>query len=76
MALEVIVTLSEVGSTMMKKESPSFIAPLIQCILKMMADIEDDENWSYADEIVDEDNDKLVLLLSLLFYFPRQFLVI
>jgi len=58
LALEVIITLCEVGSAMMKKESQSYIGPLVLAILKMMADIDDDENWSFADEIVDEDNDK------------------
>jgi hypothetical protein len=60
LALEVIVTLCEVGSLMMKKESSIYIGPLIQHILKMMADLEDDEMWSFADEIVDEDNDRYV----------------
>lgn len=45
---------------MMKKESQSYIGPLIQHILKMMADLEEDEMWSFADEVVDEDNDRLV----------------
>ncbi|XKL61021.1 hypothetical protein PGB90_008078 [Kerria lacca] len=57
LALEVIVTLCEVGSVMMRKESPSYISTLILCVLKMMTDVEEDENWSFTDEIVDEDND-------------------
>lgn len=63
LALEVIITLCEVGSAMMKKESQSYIEPLVLAILKMMADIEDDENWSFSDEIVDEDNDKSALTI-------------
>lgn len=58
LALEIIVTLCEVGSVMMRKEAPNYIARLIQQILKMMADIEEDPKWSCADEIIDEDNDK------------------
>lgn len=46
---------------MMKKEAHSYIGPLVQSILKMMADLEEDQEWSCSDEIVDEDNDKLVI---------------
>ncbi|XP_065207829.1 importin-5 [Planococcus citri] len=57
LALEVIVTLSEVGSAMMKKEAQNYVGPLVQSILKMMADLEEDQEWSCSDEIVDEDNE-------------------
>lgn len=69
LALEVIITLCEVGSVMMKKESPTYIEPLVLAILKMMTDIDDDENWSFSDEIVDEDNDKLEL--TNFFFFSK-----
>lgn len=47
---------------MMKKESPSYIGPLVQLVLKMMADLDEDSLWNFTDEVVDEDNDKLVFL--------------
>lgn len=66
LALEVIVTLSEVGSAMMKKEAQSYVGPLVQSILKMMADLDEDQEWSCSDEIVDEDNEKLVIEFSII----------
>lgn len=62
MALEALVTLCEVGPGMMKKELRTYIGPLVQLILKMMTEVEEDPTWSFTDEIVDEDNEKLVWL--------------
>lgn len=57
MALEALITLCEVGPGMMKKELRTYIGPLVQLILKMMTEVEEDPTWSFADEIVDEDNE-------------------
>lgn len=57
LCLEVLVTLSETAPAMMRKVSNKFIPGLIPLILTMMVDIEDDPEWSVADEITDEDND-------------------
>lgn len=61
---------------MMKKESPTYIEPLVLAILKMMTDIDDDENWSFSDEIVDEDNDKLESTNVFFFFFFQSSVII
>lgn len=43
---------------MMRKESAKYIHELVPVILKMMADLEEDEQWSAADEILEDDNDR------------------
>ncbi|XP_054270328.1 importin-5 isoform X2 [Macrosteles quadrilineatus] len=57
LALEVIVTLTETAPAMMRREAPKYLAVLVPLILKMMTDLEDDDDWSVMDEISDEDND-------------------
>lgn len=57
LALEVMVTLSETAPAMVRKVSHKYITPLVPLVLKMMTDLDDDEEWSVTDEIVEEDND-------------------
>jgi hypothetical protein len=39
------------------QESPKYLSVLVPLILRMMTDLEDDDDWSVMDEISDEDND-------------------
>lgn len=55
--LEVIVTLTETVPPMMRKESPKYLPALVPLILKMMTELEDDDDWSVMDEILEDDND-------------------
>ncbi|XP_053986559.1 importin-5 [Hylaeus anthracinus] len=57
LALEVLITLAETAPAMVRKVGGKYIASLVPLILKMMTDIEEDEKWSFSDEIVDDDND-------------------
>lgn len=57
MALEVLVTLAETAPAMVRKVGGKYIATLVHMVLKMMTDLEDDENWAFIDEVVDEDSD-------------------
>ncbi|XP_069829044.1 importin-5 [Dendropsophus ebraccatus] len=56
LALEVIVTLSETAAAMLRKHT-SIVAQAIPQMLAMMVDLEDDEDWSNADELDDDDFD-------------------
>lgn len=57
LALEVIVSLSETAPGMMRKLE-SLVGVLIQQALGMMMEQEDDEEWSQADELDEEDNER------------------
>ncbi|XP_015121637.1 importin-5 [Diachasma alloeum] len=57
LALEVLVTLSETAPAMVRKVGGKYIVALVPLVLKMMTDLEDDEEWSVSDEIIEEDND-------------------
>ncbi|XP_034952088.1 importin-5 [Chelonus insularis] len=57
LALEVLVTLSETAPPMVRKVGGKYIAALVPLVLEMMTDLEDDEEWSFSDEIVEDDND-------------------
>ncbi|XP_040192060.1 importin-5 [Rana temporaria] len=56
LALEVIVTLSETAAAMLRKHT-SIVAQAIPQMLAMMVDLEEDEEWSNADELEDDDFD-------------------
>ncbi|XP_071991564.1 importin-5 [Engystomops pustulosus] len=56
LALEVIVTLSETAAAMLRKHT-SIVAQAIPQMLTMMVDLEDDDDWSNADELDDDDFD-------------------
>lgn len=57
LALEVIVTLAENASGMVRKNASKFIPAIVPQILLMMVDLDDDPEWSTQDEIEDEDED-------------------
>ncbi|XP_076750362.1 karyopherin beta 3 isoform X1 [Xylocopa sonorina] len=57
LALEVLVTLAETAPAMVRKVGGKYIVSLVPLVLKMMTDIEEDEKWSFSDEIIDDDND-------------------
>lgn len=57
LALEVVVTLSETAPASVRKAGGALIPILITTALKMMADLDDDEEWSISDDLTEEDND-------------------
>ena len=57
LALEVLVTLAETAPAMVRKVGGKYIVTLVPLVLKMMTDLEEDEEWSFSDEIIEEDND-------------------
>ncbi|XP_023577636.1 ran-binding protein 6 isoform X2 [Octodon degus] len=56
LALEVIVTLSETATPMLKKHT-NIIAQAVPHILAMMVELQDDEDWVNADEMEEDDFD-------------------
>lgn len=56
LALEVIVTLSETATPMLKKHT-NIIAQAVPHILAMMVDLQDDDDWVNADEMEEDDFD-------------------
>ncbi|KAG8035884.1 hypothetical protein G9C98_003010 [Cotesia typhae] len=57
LSLEVLVTLSETAPAMVRKVGGKYIAALVPLVLEMMTDLDDDDEWSFSDEIIEEDND-------------------
>ena len=57
LALEVVVTLSETAPASVRKAGGALIPILITTALKMMADLDEDEEWSISDDLTEEDND-------------------
>jgi hypothetical protein len=57
LALEVLVTLAENASGMVRKNAAKYIPLLVPQILAMMVDLDDDPEWSTQDEIEDEDEE-------------------
>jgi len=57
LALEVLVTLAENASGMVRKNAAKYIPLIVPQILAMMVDLEDDPEWSIQDEIEDEDEE-------------------
>lgn len=57
LALEVLVTLAETAPAMVRKVGEKYIVSLVPLVLKMMTDLEEDEKWSFSDEIIEDDND-------------------
>lgn len=57
LALEVIVTLAENASGMVRKNASKYIPVIVPQILAMMVDLDDDPEWSIQDEIEDEDEE-------------------
>ncbi|EEB10904.1 Importin beta-3, putative [Pediculus humanus corporis] len=57
LALEIMVTLSETAPAMMRKNAGEYLVALVHEVLKMLTQLEDDENWSMSDEIIEDDSD-------------------
>eukprot|EP00096_Caligus_rogercresseyi_P013318 TRINITY_DN5993_c0_g1_i1.p1 TRINITY_DN5993_c0_g1~~TRINITY_DN5993_c0_g1_i1.p1 ORF type:complete len:1098 (-),score=338.86 TRINITY_DN5993_c0_g1_i1:478-3771(-) len=57
LALEIIVTLSETGASMVRNVAGKHIESIVQNVLKMMMEIEDEDDWATSDELANEDND-------------------
>jgi hypothetical protein len=58
LALEVLVTLAENASGMVRKNASKYIPLIVPQILAMMVDLDDDPEWSVQDEIEDEDEER------------------
>lgn len=61
LSLEVVVTLAETAPAMLRRVGAKYIPLLVPQVLLLMTDLEDDPEWSVADEIIEEDNDRSVL---------------
>lgn len=57
LALEVIVTLAETAPASVRKCGATLIPVVVSTSLKMMTDLDDDEDWSTSDDLTEEDND-------------------
>ncbi|XP_013772605.1 importin-5-like [Limulus polyphemus] len=57
LALEIIVTLSETAPAVMRKVATKHIAQLVPLVFNMMIDLEEEEDWAFSEEILDDDND-------------------
>jgi importin-5 len=57
LALEVMVTLAETASGMVRKNANKYIPSIIPQILTMMVDLDDDPEWSLQDELDNEDDE-------------------
>lgn len=56
LSLEVMVTLAENAAPMVRKKAERYITALVPLVLKMMTELDDDEEWSISDEINEEDS--------------------
>lgn len=56
MAFELVLTLSESASAMMRKQ-PNFVTTIVPLAMNWLATIEDDEEWDNADDTDDDDNE-------------------
>lgn len=52
-----MVTLPEMAPAMVRKNAYKYIEQLVPMILQFMADLEDEDGWAEADELLEEDND-------------------
>lgn len=55
LVLEVMVSLSENASAMVRKKAEKYITALVPLVLHMMADLDDDDDWSTTDVVTDDD---------------------
>ncbi|KAK7467770.1 hypothetical protein BaRGS_00037007 [Batillaria attramentaria] len=56
LGLEVVVTMSETAPAMVRKFN-KYIPLLVPQVLAMMVDLEEEEDWSFQDEVEDEDTE-------------------
>ena len=57
LALEAMITLSEMASAMVRKNAGKYVEQLVPIVLQMMADVDEDDTWGDQDEVLDEDHD-------------------
>ena len=57
LSLEVLVTLAETAPAMVRKVGGKYIVALIPLVLKMMTDLDEDDDWGVSDDIIEEDNE-------------------
>ncbi|CAF1188329.1 unnamed protein product [Rotaria sp. Silwood1] len=57
LALEVLITLAETASGMVRKVAKKYMNRLVPQLLEMMVDLEDDPEWSTKDTIEEEEDD-------------------
>ncbi|XP_065645184.1 importin-5 isoform X3 [Hydra vulgaris] len=57
LALESIVTLSETAPAMIRKHGSELIPRIVPEMLSLMVDLEEDEDWSYSDDVEETDMD-------------------
>ncbi|XP_060845313.1 importin-5-like [Rhopalosiphum padi] len=62
MCLEVIVTLTETAPTMMRKKSSKYIIQLTGQVLELMANVEDDDDWSTQDDPDEIDQESMSVI--------------
>jgi len=58
LALEVTVTLAENASAMVRKLAGDTVVFIIVHVLEMMTLIDEEEDWSQADEVVEDDSSR------------------
>ncbi|CAF3471379.1 unnamed protein product [Rotaria sp. Silwood1] len=58
LALEVLITLSETASGMVRKVKKQYLDELVSQLLDMMVDLNDDLKWSIKDTIEDEEDNR------------------
>lgn len=56
-ALEIIISIAEAAPATMRKRGAPYLAQIVTQLLELMTEIEDDEDWSAADVIEEEDYD-------------------
>lgn len=50
MAFELVLTLSETASPMMRKQ-PNFVSTIVPLAMNWLADIDDDPSWNTSDDV-------------------------
>lgn len=57
LALEVVVTMSETAPAMVRKVAGGQLEAAIAAILRMMTEIDEEDDWATSDEAADDDSD-------------------
>ena len=57
LALEVVVTMSETAPAMVRKVAGNQLEAAISAILRMMTEIDEEDDWATSDEAADDDSD-------------------
>ena len=57
LALEIVVTMSETAPAMVRKVAGGQLEAAIAAILRMMTEIDEEDDWATSDEAADDDSD-------------------